>query len=134
MRYEDWQTRFWMELDRAKIRRWQWGVHDCVSFAARMADVISDRDYAALKSSIQWNTPKQVAELLKAKPLKELIEGVLGPSMDWRFAKHGDLVIATDESSAEVLTVHDGSRLLCADKIGYCIVDIKYAACAWRVI
>lgn len=134
MRYEDWQKRFWMELDRARERKWQWGTHDCVSFAARMADVISDRDYIIIKSTFKWNTPRQAAELLKNTTLKELMERALGPAMDWRFAKHGDLVLACDETNSEVLTVHDGLRLLCADKVGYCLVDMKYAQCAWRII
>ena len=109
-------------------------MHDCVSFGTRMADVISDSDYAALKAGTNWYDSKDVAKLLHGTDLTTLISIVLGSPMDRRFVQHGDLMIATDSTGQQVLTVHDGQQLLAADLVGYKTVPVSAGRHGWRII
>lgn len=133
MRHADWQSRFWAELERARTRQWQWGVHDCVSFGARMADVISDSDYILLKARFAWKDARDVARLLRDTDLITLVAGVLGTPMDRRFARHGDLVMSVDTTGQQVLAVHDGVQLLVAAEVGFTAVATSYGRAAWRI-
>jgi hypothetical protein len=135
MRYPDWQTRFWSALEKHRPAAFAFGRHDCVLFAATMADAISDADYVGrARDAFSWTDAREAALIIKGKNLAMLVQTVMGSSMRWQYMSMGDMVLIEDDVGEQSLCVHDGCQLLGPDKTGFKIIPMRYAVCGWRVI
>lgn len=111
MRYQDWQARFWVEMQRQRAAPFVWGQRDCVLFAATMADAVSvdgryvDRARAAFK----WTNAIEAARLLADQSLQSLVETVLGPMQPWPRLSMADMALVIDDNGRQSLATHDGS-------------------------
>ena len=92
-RLPDWKNRFHAELDAARKRTMQYGMHDCLAFGARIVEAITGENPAAQFGDYE-------TELGAAKLLIEYggIAGILthafGPAAPPLHARPGDLIVA----------------------------------------
>ena len=135
MKYPDWQKRFWQVLESKREATFAYGTHDCVLFAASMADAISDADYMErAREAFSWSNAREALVLTHGKDLQSLIESVMGPMQRWQYMSMGDMVLICDEADQKSLCVHDGCKLLGPDAVGFKEVPMRYAVGGWKVI
>lgn len=133
MRPEGWQDRFWEAMDEAREADFEWGSHDCVLFAAKMARAISDRDYVAdARAAFAWSSASEALELTRGG-LQALIESVLGPMGPWTRLSQGDLVLILDDEGRESLVVHDGCQFIGVAEHGVKPIPMRCAVGGWKV-
>jgi hypothetical protein len=133
MRYEDWQTKFWVAMEEARTAHFEWGSHDCVLFAAKMADAISDSGYVGkARAAFTWTDMRSAIQLL-GDGLQPQVESVLGEMQRWQRLSQGDIVLIADDDGRESLAIHDGCQLLGPDEIGYKVIPFRCAKGGWKV-
>jgi len=133
MKVEGWQDRFWVAVDEARQTPFEWGVNDCVLFAAKVATSISDRDYVSdARMAFQWSSAADAATLIQ-NGLRGPVESVLGPMQPWTTLSQGDLVLILDDEGRECLAVHDGCQLIGKHQLGIRPIPMRCALGGWRV-
>jgi GMP synthase-like glutamine amidotransferase len=136
MRYRDWHKRFRVEADAAQSRAWEWGVHDCCVFVARMVDAISINSYAdQLQRKFTYSSEAEAAALVKAGGgLRLMVSAYLGDEVPWGRACMGDVVLTLDGAGTEVLGMCEGSQVLVAAARGGVIpIPFGRSIAAWKV-
>jgi hypothetical protein len=134
MKYRDWQARFWAEMERQRVAPFVWGERDCVLFAARMADAVSDACYAErAKTAFAWTNVKEAAALLNSATLKAMTENVLGTVIPRVKLKQGDIALVLDDKGRESLAIHDGVQVLGAVDPGVQVIPFRYVIGGWHV-
>ncbi len=93
MRYEDWPARMNAVVREYELSPFEWGKHDCVTFAADVALAISGRDYM---SGFRGNYEDEAGagELLAGDTLIDAINKMLGEQIPVMKAGRGDVVVA----------------------------------------
>lgn len=133
MKREAWQDLFWGAIDEARCAQFVWGEHDCVLFAAKVADAISDSGYLdRAKTAFSWNDVRSALELTR-DGLQPLVESVLGPMMPWVRLSQGDIVLIVDDAGREALAVHDGCQLIGPADAGIKVIPFRCALGGWKV-
>lgn len=133
MRFDKWQSKFWPAIEAERNTAFAWGYHDCVLFAAKIADSISDSGYVSrAKAAFTWTDFRSAAALSK-NGLQPLVESVLGEMLPWTRLSQGDIVLIVDDQGRESLTVHDGCQLIGPDEIGFKPISLSYARGGWKV-
>lgn len=133
MRYADWQDRFWASMNEAKQTPFKWGEHDCVLFAAKMADAISNSGYVSrAREAFTWTDVKE-AIALTGGGLRPLVESVMGPAVRWTQLCAGDIVLILDDEGRESLAIHDGSQIVGPDAVGVKVIPFRCAQGGWKV-
>ena len=138
MRHEDWQNRFWNEMKACDGVSFEYGSHDCILFAAKLADAISvDGRYVdRAKMAFQWDDTRTAASLLQEHRLQELIETVLGSMRRWQELQHGDLVLMLHDNGRgmeQTLGVHDGVQVMVPAARGLTPLWWNEALGGWRI-
>ena len=134
MRYADWQSRFWAEMDRQRSEPFVWGTRDCILFAARMGDAISDAGYVArARDAFSWSDAKEASAHLKDTDLRVLVETQMGPMVRWVELCMGDFALVLDDKGRESLGVHDGVQILGPAEIGVKPIPFRYVVGGWHV-
>lgn len=136
MRYPDWQMRYDVAIRAASDVTFEWGVHDCVTFAANVYDAVCDGDAALrMRDQFFWSGPVSAARMLKELGgLRSACERILGPADEaWLKLGKGDLIIAINPDGEEILTVHDGYKLLAPGPVGLIGLPLRTALCGWSV-
>lgn len=118
----------------ARGMRFVWGSHDCVLFAAKMADAISDARYVErAKQAFQWSNAREAAAIVGDADLRELVEVVMGPMLRWQSLSIGDMVLIKDDDGMQSLAIHDGVQIIGPDAVGYKNIPFSYAQGGWKV-
>ncbi len=134
MRHEDWQARFWKAIDAASARQFEWGTHDCVLFAASVADAISDREYLRLaRDAFAWNDARSAIALTKDDGLQFLVETVLGNAVRAVDISQGDIALIVDDEGKQSLAIHDGCSIVGIDAIGLKKIPFRYVKAGWKI-
>lgn len=127
---------FWQVVQEAHRRRFSWGEHDCVTFAMRCAVAISGDK--TLESRVRvafgtWGDALEATRAIGQDGLTPAISSVLGAAVPWWQLRLGDLALVLDDEGREVVTVHDGVKLVAPDAIGLRSVPVERALHGWRV-
>jgi hypothetical protein len=135
MRHADWQTRYHAAIKTASIVPFTWGTHDCVTFAAYVADCIAD---GAIMKKVQerysWSSEVEAYAIIqRVGSLKLLIEEFMGLALPWSKCAVGDPILAIQSGGKEILGVQDGHNLLVPASIGIEGLSLHSAVCGWRV-
>lgn len=111
MRYEDWQARFWAEMDRQRTAPFVWGARDCILFAATVGDAVSmDGNYVQrAREAFNWKNAREAAALLATSDLQSLVATVMGPMQPWARLGMADFALVVDDNGRQSLAVHDGT-------------------------
>lgn len=133
MRYEDWQDRFWAAMEESSRQPLVWGEQDCVLFAAKMADAVSDGDYTVrTRAAFAWSNEREAVELLRGG-LRPLVESVIGDMRPWTHLSQGDLVLVIDDKGRESIAVHDGCQVVGKSATGVQSIPFRYVLGGWQV-
>lgn len=133
MRFPDWQNRFWKAIELERNRPLIWGESDCILFAARMADAISDGDFTSrARSAFSWHDEREALALTR-NGLRQLIESVLGEMQSWTLLSQGDIVLVVDEKGRESAAVHDGCQVIGKAANGIQQIPFSYVRGGWRI-
>lgn len=134
MRKENWQAEYHRAIATAQLLPFQWGVHDCVTFAAYLVDAISDLDVTArFKAKYRWTNQGEAARLiLAAGSLQALVTEFMGPPISWVNLSLGDALMAFNNGK-EIVCIHDGHNLIAPADKGLMSVPLSSAICGWRI-
>ena len=138
-RYEDWPRRLNDFVALARERRFRWGTHDCMLFAADAVQAITGVDPARPYRGIYRNR-REAERLMKeyagggVSKLTELVtEDHSIPEIPPLMAQRGDVCLV-EVSSREALGVAVGSIILVAAlPKGVAAVPLTGALRAWRI-
>jgi hypothetical protein len=134
MRYADWQKRFWAELERQRVLKFKYGKHDCVLFAAAMADAITmDGDFTKrAQEAFKWINKREALKLLGSRTLRDMIEDVLGPMAKWTTLGQGDLLLTLQEGQ-QLVAVHDGVQPIASGDRALVRLSWDVVVGGWRI-
>lgn len=134
MRYKDWQQRFWLWMQHEQTQRFVWGTRDCILFAARGGDAISDARYVErAKAAFAWTNAREAAEILGTQSLQSLVESVMGSMQSRARLGMGDFALVTDDAGRESLAIHDGAIVIGAADYGVQQIPFRYVKGGWHV-
>ena len=121
-------------IDEARSRPFEWGVHDCCTFAARAVQLQTGHDALG---ALAWFSELDAARLLRdLGGLRAAVSAALGQPVEPLLARSGDVVLATDPHDAShrhLLAVCHGGVLLVPGAYGLVALPITAGLCAWRV-
>ena len=121
-------------IAHSRSRPFDWGVHDCCTFAGRAVQVQTGHDPLA---ALAWFSEIDAARLLRdLGGLRAAVTAALGQPIEPLLARAGDVVLATDPHDAthrHLLTVCHGGVLLVPGALGLVALPITAGLCAWRV-
>lgn len=133
MRFTDWQDRFWKEMEEARSTPLVWGESDCILFAAKMADAISDGDFTKrAKAAFSWRDEREALQLTRGG-LLPLIESVLGKMQPWTSLSQGDIALVVDDKGRECAAIHDGCQVIGKAAHGIETIPFRYVRGGWRI-
>lgn len=134
MRVENWQQRFWDALRDAHGRKFQWGEHDCVLFAARMVDTITGSELVRRIQTLHpYQDAKSAAEHIKsAGGLRAIVTSYLGEPVPPAHLSTGDVVLF-DQLGHETLGIHDGVNVIGPGLSKLERVSHAAVVCGWKV-
>lgn len=130
MRAVDWQQRFYAFLFEKKDEPFQWGVHDCVTFAHQVAEVVTGKVFMIEANWADEETALRSIELLGG--IEAAVAEHLGPPVPWGWCSAGDIVL-TEFEGKELLAVHDGVKLIGPGETGLRRIPFKFATVGWRL-
>lgn len=138
MRVDDWQTKFWENITAACERDFEWGVHDCVMFAASSVDAILGTDYfAQAQARYPYSTEDGAIALMQQYGgITGLAESFLDPHTNWGQLGAGDIVLVSEiplRTQMEMLCVHDGQQLIGPTARGVINIPLQYALYGWAI-
>lgn len=118
---------------RAAVRRpFQWGEHDCATFAARCWAARTGSDALA---GLAWASEAEAQAIIDAGGgLRALVVARLGEPRAPLLAAHGDVVLALDpqaEPPREVLAVCVGQHHVAPGTRGLIVLPLEAATAAW---
>jgi len=126
-RVEGWEKILVNMVAEAKEKPFRWGSHDCVTFAARVAEALLGEKFLIPK----WKTKKEAIELLRNRKLEDYVTDYLDP-IKLNYVRRGDIVATmTDEGMA--LGVFLSPKGVFTSKNGLAYVPISQIVKAWRV-
>jgi hypothetical protein len=137
MRVPDWPERLEAYLAACRDRRFVWGEHDCVCFAAGWVAQATGTDPAPHSRGV-YDSPETALETLwrcySTADLVAAVTTVLGTPLDSpRLARRGDLA-AVPTSDGPALGVVVGARIAClARPAGLTFPSLTKAIAAWRI-
>jgi len=111
MRLNDWPERLDNLLRAAQAQPFQWGRHDCVTFAADVCVAMTGADpLAGLRG--KWRTERGAAKLLGERGgLRAAVCGVMGETIEPAFATTGDIALI-DNGGREALAMCNGATVI----------------------
>ena len=120
----------------ARLRPLEWGVHDCVLFAAADVRIQTGRDaLAELGIEPTWRTALEAhAAIESVGGLRAGLTSLFGEPVSALQARAGDIALAQDpESDRELLAVVHHGVLLAPSAAGLAVMSLDQVLAAWRV-
>lgn len=135
MRIENWYGEYGKAVAAVVGMPFEWGVHDCVTFAARVVDAISDLAVtASFRAKYQWNSKETAYAIIsQAGGLEALVVEFLGDPVPWSRLSTGDIVLAIQSDGSEIICVHDGHNLIAPGAVGVISVRLSAAVKGWSI-
>lgn len=135
MRIAGWQKEFWSVVGTAGSRNFEWGTHDCVTFAAECVQAITGDRQLRNRIRKEFGAWSDLRSALKAHngQLGFAIDSFLGARVNWPALCMGDLGLAIDEDAQEIVVVHDGLQFICPDKVGLRSVPFRFIKSGWKI-
>lgn len=128
-----WQAELDLIIAGARRRAFEWGVHDCCTFAAACWQA---RTGTAALAGLAWASEEQAAQLLASLGgLQAAVTSRLGEPVAPLLAALGDLVLAVDPhdpQQRQVLAVCVGSYHVAPGARCLSSLPLHSALCAWR--
>jgi len=130
-RFENWPEILADEIKAAKKRPFSWGSHDCASFAARVVEAMTGKDFTFLFNG--YNSAEVAAEVIAQNGgLEAMVTRCLGVPIPPLCAQRGD-VCMIDTPEGPALGICDGAWIWCAGLTGLNRRPLSSAIKAWRV-
>jgi hypothetical protein len=133
MRLNGWELRLVEEVSAAQSKAFQWGVHDCATWAFDVRRALTGEDAAAAWRG-KYKTEAGAARVLrklKCKAVEDLAQSILGdPLPAVLLAQRGDILLGGAERALGVCV---GSHGLFLQPNGLVSVPLKACFSAWRV-
>ena len=131
-RRADWPKRLHAQIEAARQRPFEWGLHDCAAFATAVAADLTGQDPVAhLRGSYTsaWGAERVMAE---HGGLAALITEYYGEPIAIAQAGRGDLVLA-ERDNGPALGVCLGSVAAFAGPDGLAFLNMNEGRLAWRI-
>ena len=118
-------------LQQAQAKTFEWGVHDCATFAAGAIEVMTDLriEFDDLRTV---RTAEEVIIALRRQSLRDRVTLILGPPIHINLAGRGDIVLEAD-SDREALGVCFGEFAFFLSPTGLVPKPTISCVAAWRV-
>ncbi len=120
-------------LAQAADRPFEWGVWDCVRFAAAAVHALTGVDHLA---GLTWASQTEALRMLRdLGGLRAAVSGVLGEPIAAGLARAGDVVLAVDphaDDGRELLAICHGPYLIAAGAAGMTVLPLSAGVCTWR--
>jgi hypothetical protein len=133
MRLTGWELRLADEVSAARDKAFEWGAHDCATWAFDVRKSLTGEDAAAAWRG-KYKTEAGAARVLrkmKCQTVEDLARSILGdPLPTVLFAQRGDILLGGAERALGVCIGLDGLFLQPA---GLVAVPLKSCFIAWRV-
>jgi hypothetical protein len=126
-RDDPWLPEFVELMQIHSAMRFQWGVHDCATVAAKVVSLRSTLSIPA------WTNARSALKLTREKPLLDRVREILGEPIVWGDCIIGDIAIAKNEDDRmpEVLAVFDGSGFIVPTHRGFARIFEGDVICGW---
>lgn len=134
MRKENWQPLFWEMIDGSLNKSFEWGAHDCVTFAMSCIDAIRTESLSAdvAREFGVWESAQDAAKAI-GSDLDACVRRILGEPVQWARLEQGDVALAIDDEGREFVCVHDGCQFIAPDKVGLQRVPFALVKHGWRI-
>lgn len=132
MRFTDWRERLHAQIDAARTREAQWGVHDCLQFPALCIEAIT-----GINPATQFG--EYSTELGAAKLMSEFggVSGILtkafGDHVAPNSARSGDVVTITIGGLETGAICNGNSIVFCGKPTGVAFLSRELIEKAWRI-
>lgn len=140
MRHESWKIRLSLLVEDYRHIPFEWGVNDCITFAARAVDAVTGLGvYEIVRAKYHWNDVRSAAKLIANHGgLSNLISEVLGVPNPPFSAKHGDIVLAHNKfdqphEDSRLVTVRLEDHLVGPGAAGLIAIPVTASRLSWRV-
>jgi hypothetical protein len=124
-------------IARARRQPFEWGVHDCVTFAAAAVQATTGRQVLAeLHLQPTWRTaPEAAAAIDSVGSLRVALGFLFGPPVPILCARAGDVALVRDPQhpARELLAVVHHGALLAPSEAGLAVFAPTHAVAAWSV-
>ena len=128
-----WLPAFEALVAAAMRRPFEWGVHDCCTFAAACWQA---RTGQAVLGALQWQSEAEAQALLaELGGLRAAVAGLLGEPGPALLCAQGDVVLAVDPNNpagAELLCVCLGPHLVAPGARGLMVLQLADGLCCWK--
>lgn len=131
-RYEDWPKRLEAAIEAARVRRFSWGQHDCMLFAASVVQALTGRDVAAQHRGQYKGSQTAAAYTARHGGMATMVTKVLGDPVRPIQARRGDVVMRCDERGP-ALGVCVGAQAAFAGLRGLILRPLDECIQAWPV-
>jgi hypothetical protein len=133
MRLTGWELRLADEVSAARDKAFQWGAHDCATWAFDVRKALTGEDAAAAWRG-KYKTEAGAARVLrklKCQSVEDLARSILGDALPIvLFAQRGDIVLGGDERALGVCIGHSAVFLTAT---GWRDLPLRSCHFAWRV-
>ena len=135
VRVDGWQTKYNVAVAAMSEWPFRWGEHDCITFAARIADAVTGGRYLeGVRAKYQWSSALEAARAIKdAGRLEAMITEFLGEPVPWGWCTTGDVVLATNRDGGEIVAVMDSHYLLAPEETRLGGLPLHAAIKGWRL-
>lgn len=128
-RFPDWPSRLAEYLSSTRDKAFEWGSHDCVTFAAGAVEAITGHK----ATNLTWHTQVGAGKLLaKLGGLSAAVDSVLPRRDNHLTAQRGDVVMVT-HGEQSWLAVVDYAGWVAPSQAGLVRGPIDTASIAWKV-
>ncbi len=128
-RFADWPSRLAAYIAQRRETAFEWGRHDCVTFAAGAVHAITGRSPVV----VDWGSQLDAVRALRARGgLAEAVDYVLPRADSPLLAKRGDVVMVEQLGKAW-LAVVDAAGWVAPSVDGLVRGPLESASIAWRV-
>ena len=132
MRREDWVEQLFRVIDEHQSAEFVYGAHDCVLFAARAADAMTDGDFEQQMRDIYQDERSAVRALAARGGLEGAVRSMLGEPVALAYLQRGDVVLF-ENAGRDMLGIWDGRVILGPAERGLDRAPLSHARLAWRV-
>lgn len=137
VRRDGWDIRLRELVDAARQRPFEYGVHDCSTFATlEVPRALSGEDYRG-RIGAEWKNEAEAMALLEDKSLETLVSNAFGAAIDgWKFARRGDIGLfhaSAVPGNLPVLGVVIGAMVACPAPIGLTFLRADRLEKVWRL-
>lgn len=135
MRREGWESRLAQCVEGARLRPFEWGVHDCATFAFDVVrEMISTDPFAEYRGSYS-NELGAGRALIEHEfdTVRGLADKLMGEEISTKFAQRGDIILVLQPERGETLGVCLGVDAVFVGESGLVPVPMSEAITAWRV-